>query len=262
MTCWTNKWMKFFRLAFEILGDHPQFDIFTARHVGLPTIKLGIPDSLGRMWGVLSFLEHFLKSASIKNLCTFWQGRCNMQMHCKYNANDMQLLMQMSILSLESTAGIHLFVCNTGSKSFKGLGDICCFGGKVCYWRAGGGRTGYLKGPVGTVGLQCSMNLNKAYGLPWSYYAVIFQELAYGNSQKVRAVELDSLYLFCCLLPPHLSVPALSNTPPGLWYREQEIWDPWPRILTVRTVSPVWRRSRAGCGLMHFLIAKQDNLNI
>lgn len=29
-----------------------------------------------------------------------------MQMTCKYNANDMQLLMQMSILSLESTARV------------------------------------------------------------------------------------------------------------------------------------------------------------
>lgn len=56
-----------------------------------------------------------------------------MQMTCKYNANDMQLLMQMSILPLESTAEYSL-ICLLGSKS-EGQ-DASCFGGEACVlWR-------------------------------------------------------------------------------------------------------------------------------
>lgn len=55
-----------------------------------------------------------------------------MQITCKYNANDMQVLMQMSILSLESTAGQSLIVCGTGSKSYKASGCQLLWWGCLC----------------------------------------------------------------------------------------------------------------------------------
>ena len=98
-----------------------------------------------------------------------------------------------------------------------------------------------------------------------------WSDLAAVAAAAVGAMKCSSLYSFNSLASSHL-LSHPSHTVPALvyWSRKYGVRDPWPQVLTMRMaeqpvirtlINHVWKRLRAWCGVLHFLISRQEKFS-